>query len=708
MHAGAGRKQFRQQGERVRLVAYHNKEAPLEQHWQQVLLEVMDTSPSAAGRAGLDLVAVLDVSTSMKGENLKKLKTAMKFIISKLDPTDRLSIVSFSDEATVQCPLRCMTRASQEELKDMVENGLKAGGNTNIADGLKVLAHRRHVGGRVGSIVLMSDGEQNRGGKAEEVDIMDNVAVYTFGFGAGEFSKVLGTIASKSQGGTFYFVKDGESLSEHFSQILAGLTSVVVQDLKLTVWDQPRHSKIDKVEAGGYHDPHAPADDRDGSVTVSFGELFSGEERKVIVHLLLPAVDRDEYRATTVLFAQCCIQGKYMCSPRDEHLRCDMRRTRTAMSPDAVKPEVKAELVRCGHTERLREVSKLQEKDMDRAKGKLKETERDLLDAERSNNNHPTVKNLRTELTLLLSLTVWKEFISFVVASWTSHYRQRVASRGSVQAVPFFVTPRMPLYRKQAADFDKNPNMALPSMEEDLKQEEEAAARQRPVTPDYRPRKQRIRRRDDDDEGDYFSGERSSSRRSCSGWLWRLLILLCTVLAIAVIIAGVVVFVVFLLYKPKMPRLVVSDARIVQLQYDQAGTIVYVQAFVTILAENNNSKADASFNGVDLALGFHGADVAFLRAAPFAVPPESSLPLRYNVVAAGRPLDPDGMRAMDEALKNGVVPLDLFGKARTRWKVGVFVNLRFWTRLHCRLRFFFPGNGTVMDADRRKCHSRSP
>jgi hypothetical protein len=113
--------------------------------------------------------------------------------------------------------------------------------------------------------------------------------------------QVLEEIASKSQGGTFYFVKDGASLNEHFSQLLAGLLSVVVQDLNLTVWEVPGQSNIDEVDAGGYD----PTTKRDSSVTVSFGDLYNGEERKVIVNLHLPAIRREYHRERTLLFAQC-------------------------------------------------------------------------------------------------------------------------------------------------------------------------------------------------------------------------------------------------------------------------------------------------------------------------------------------------------------------------------------------------------------------
>jgi hypothetical protein len=200
---------------------------------------------------------------------------------------------------------------------------------------------------------------------------------------------------------------------------------------------------------------------------------------------------------------------------------------------------------------------------------------------------------------------------------------------------------------------------------------------------------------------------REDSRRPgrSSKLVWALVIL-CTVLAVGVIVTGGAVFAVYLLYKPKMPYLLVSNtARLVSLEYDGSGTIQNLVLSLTIQAENSNSKADASFSRFDLGVGFHGAEVALLRARPFTVPRRSSVPLPYLVVSAGRPLNPDGMRYMDGALKAGVVPLDLFGKARTTWKVGVFVSLRFWTRIHCRFLFFYPGNGTAMPID---CRSRSP
>ncbi|WVZ50662.1 hypothetical protein U9M48_001894 [Paspalum notatum var. saurae] len=681
------------------MVAHSNATAPLEENRQQVLLELIDMS-STAERAGLDLVAVLDVSGSMlRDGKLDKLKTAMKFVISKLGPMDRLSIVSFSDDAKRLCPLRCMTEASKEYMTmEIVEKKLEAYSTTNMRDGLetglRVLATRRHgSSGRVASIIFMSDGHQNEGGDAAAVQIRDrDVAVYTFGFGADQDAKVLEAIAGNSHGGTYYDVKDGEYLSVHFSALLAGVLSVVVRDLELTVWEEPRHSEIEAVDAGSY--PKEPPGNRRGSpVTVRFGDLYSGEERRVMVDLLLPAVSRD-YSAT-VLNARCTYSTQVRHFSGD--LRWVIRRSRSAVA-GAVNPEVKVEQVRRDHTERIEAASKA--RDPSSAKAKLLEAKEALDDVDKSHKlKHGMLDKLKAELAKLLELATrtWEELLAALLASKLSHQRQRFASRGDVE-LDIFEPSRKRRYVQQATKFEEHPSSPPPSVEDDIRKEEaEAAAaavdQPRPLHPEEPRPNPRVWPPD--------------HRRTSGWWAWAA-VLLCTALAVAVILAGAAVFAVYLLYRPRTPYLAVSDARLEQLQYGQDGAIDYLRMSITVLAVNNNSKADASFPAVDLAVGFNGADVALLQAQPFVVARESSLPLRYDVVSAGRALDAAGMQAMDEALKAGVVPFDLSGKARTRWKVGVFARIQFWTRLSCRLRFFFPGNGTVMPADRDKCRSRSP
>ncbi|GMN28417.1 hypothetical protein TIFTF001_002038 [Ficus carica] len=227
---------------KTKVTIFNKPEAPLEESEHKVMLELR----SGNERSGVDLVTVLDVSGSMEGEKLAKLKSAMEIVISKLSPIDRLSVVTF------------------------------AGDSRSLTDA------------RVVGILLMSDvGQQNAGGDAAQVPV-GNVPVYTFGFGADRDPKVLKTIAKNSMGGTFSNVQNQDNLRIAFSQCLAGLLTVVVQDLKLTV-TQIKSTSIEKVSSGNYPQSR---DVVGGSVTVSFGDRYNKKVRKVMVDLLLPAVGR--------------------------------------------------------------------------------------------------------------------------------------------------------------------------------------------------------------------------------------------------------------------------------------------------------------------------------------------------------------------------------------------------------------------------------
>jgi hypothetical protein len=157
---------------------YGKKNAALTADSMTVVVELNAVS-SPAVREGLDLVAVLDVSGRMN--------TALKFVIKKLTPTDRLCIVTFADGATRHCPLRSMTAAAQRELRAIVDDAVEqTGGGSNIKAGmdtaLAVLSSRNHTKGRTANVFLLSNGVQSTGGDARLVDV-SSVAVFTFGIG---------------------------------------------------------------------------------------------------------------------------------------------------------------------------------------------------------------------------------------------------------------------------------------------------------------------------------------------------------------------------------------------------------------------------------------------------------------------------------------------------------------------------------------------
>ncbi|KAL5578680.1 hypothetical protein UlMin_011122 [Ulmus minor] len=258
-------------------------EAPLERTKFKVMLELQGNE-SSNQRFGLDLVTVLDVSGIMEGKKLEKMKIAMQLVIKKLSPIDRLSVVTFSKDSNSLNPLSFMNENSRNELENVVNNLKVQQGKGNISAGLerglKVLNERMYTSGRVVAIMLLSDGGQtSKFPDATEVEV-DDVPIYTFDVGTNP--KLLKSIADNSSGGTFKNVQDLNNLSEAFSQCLARLLTVEVQDLKMTF----KHvdSTIENVCAGNH--PQV----RKNFITVSFGNLHKKERQKVKVDLLLPDV----------------------------------------------------------------------------------------------------------------------------------------------------------------------------------------------------------------------------------------------------------------------------------------------------------------------------------------------------------------------------------------------------------------------------------
>ncbi|KAM0847951.1 hypothetical protein ACQ4PT_054712 [Festuca glaucescens] len=484
-------------------------------------------------------------------------------------------------------------------------------------------------------------------------------------------------------------------MSEPLSQIVGGLLSIVVQDLKLTVSPLPGDSAIEKVNAGLYLQTR---DANTGSVTVSFGDLFATEVRRIIVDVLLPTVRKGKKVTAIIAYCTYSIKGKPFFS---RQVTATIRRTGSAGGPNGAminSEAVRTEQVRERYIENLQQALELTEAyPLD----KLVEARNDL-QLEQSNSMIDILRAQLDKLLELISLGMGFNALRACLLSMTMlHGRQRVAETGHVKGDRLYVTQFTDMSRKQAGDHEKDPTKVPPPASQDVEQAKIVRDQQgikRPPPPAV------VEMRTWRTWCGHWESRHESSRRA-----WAMVIL-CTLLAVGVLVTGVALFAVYLVYKPKMPYLVVSDAQLGALQYaQQDGTIQYLQLPIAILAENKNSKAGVTFSRVDFALQFHGVDVALLRTpAPFLVAPESSLPLQYNVVSAGRTLDSAGMRSMDESLSAGVVSFDLHGKARTRWKVGIFLKVHFWTRISCRLHFFFPGNGTVMPADVRRCRSRSP
>jgi hypothetical protein len=139
-------------------------------------------------REGLDLVVAVNIDSGVEGGDIRlsKMKKAMEYVITKLTPMDRLSIVSavrntdhFSRRSR-RCPLRCMTPAGQTDLKAVINNmlSIKLGNTEALREAMAVIRGRRHTEGRTANILILSDN-----GRYEQNLDPGNMVVHTFGLG---------------------------------------------------------------------------------------------------------------------------------------------------------------------------------------------------------------------------------------------------------------------------------------------------------------------------------------------------------------------------------------------------------------------------------------------------------------------------------------------------------------------------------------------
>ncbi|CAF1924194.1 E3 ubiquitin-protein ligase WAV3 [Brassica napus] len=264
---------------------------------------VSDEVPS---RAPLDLVAVLDVSSSMDGAKMELLKNAVGFVIQNLGETDRLSVVVFSSDARRLFPLKVMSVAGKREAIQAV-NSLVADGCTNIAEGLKVGARvieDRRCRSPVPVMMLLSDGQDNytfsqfgfgvRRQRTNYESLLPSstsqVPIHAFGFGSDHDAELMHAI-SRVSSGTFSFIETETVIRDAFAQCIGGLLSVVVLEQVVEIECVHQEGvKISSIKAGSYRNSIS-SDGRSG--TISVGDMYAEEERDFLVVLEIPSCESE-------------------------------------------------------------------------------------------------------------------------------------------------------------------------------------------------------------------------------------------------------------------------------------------------------------------------------------------------------------------------------------------------------------------------------
>src|SRR5262249_41755723 len=108
-----------------------------------------------------------DISGSMDGEKLDSTKLALHSIVDQLDEGDRVTLVSFSDDARIEVPATTADEGGKLSLHDAITN-LHTEGGTNIEAGLSLGYQQVGVdndgfGGHEDRVMLLTDAQPNIG-----------------------------------------------------------------------------------------------------------------------------------------------------------------------------------------------------------------------------------------------------------------------------------------------------------------------------------------------------------------------------------------------------------------------------------------------------------------------------------------------------------------------------------------------------------------
>ena len=237
-------------------------------------------------RPPLNLVAAIDVSTSMAGQKLNTAKTSLVKLIEYLGQDDRLAVIAFGSDVRTVFESNFMNGSCKTAAQNAVRN-LKVTGWTNLSGALmESFATMKRFEGKKGSInrvILFTDGEPTAGITAPDgiLELLQKaltpqISISTFGYGK-DYNEELLSEMSKRGNGNHYLVEDIERCAAMFGTELGGLLSTYAQNIHVEVTPTEGVQLLEFLD--GY--------ETQGNI-LTIPDILSGETKNVLVKLRTP------------------------------------------------------------------------------------------------------------------------------------------------------------------------------------------------------------------------------------------------------------------------------------------------------------------------------------------------------------------------------------------------------------------------------------
>ncbi|MEM9539579.1 MAG: VWA domain-containing protein [Cyanobacteria bacterium P01_E01_bin.42] len=252
----------------------------------------------------LNLCLVLDHSGSMNGKPLKTVKEAAMSLVDKLNPRDRISIVTFDHRAKVLVPNQTVENTG--EVKRYIEK-LRPDGGTAIDEGMKLGMEEAAKGkeDRASQIFLLTDGENEHGDndrclKLAKLASEYNITLNALGFGSHWNQDVLEKIADTA-GGTLSYIEQPEQALDEFGRLFSRIQSVGLTNayLLLDLAPSARLAELKPVAQVAPDTIELPVQPDGDRYSVRLGDLMK-EERVVLTNLYITRLAAGEHLIANV------------------------------------------------------------------------------------------------------------------------------------------------------------------------------------------------------------------------------------------------------------------------------------------------------------------------------------------------------------------------------------------------------------------------
>jgi Ca-activated chloride channel family protein len=238
-----------------------------------------------------NLVFLVDTSGSMNAANkLPLVQYTLTEALAVLDPTDKISVVSYAGDTAVRL---APTPVSEAAVIEAVIAGLTSTGGTNGGAGIELAyaqAEAGFIAGGINHVLLCTDGDFNLGLTSNDalVELITEkrktgVTLTALGYGSNPNDAMMERV-SNAGNGTYSVIYNKSQSREYVESRLLSSLDYIAKDMKIQVEFNPE--KIYAYRLLGYEDRDIADDDfRDDEVDA--GEVGAGHRVTALYQLVL-------------------------------------------------------------------------------------------------------------------------------------------------------------------------------------------------------------------------------------------------------------------------------------------------------------------------------------------------------------------------------------------------------------------------------------